>query len=54
MHAQAVIFVRQYVGVVLAALAPVVVTAFLSIPVNLGGHPGEVRSAQSTVALHMT
>ena len=48
------LFVRQYLGVVLAALVPVVVTAFLSIPVNLGGHPGEVRSAQAAAAVHMT
>ena len=54
MHAQRPLFVRQYVGVVLAALVPVVVTAFLSIPVNLGGHPGEVRSAQAAAAVHMT
>lgn len=54
MRPQPLAFVRQYVGVVLAALVPVAVTAFLSIPVNLGGHPGELRSAQATVDLHMT
>jgi len=54
MHPQGLLFVRQYLGVVLAALAPVVMTAFLSIPFNLGGHPGEFRIAQTAVAPHMT
>lgn len=34
-------FARQFVGVVIAALVPIVVTVFLTIPFNLGGHPGE-------------
>lgn len=38
-------FARQFVGVVIAALVPIVVTVFLTIPFNLGGHPGEARSA---------
>ncbi|MEO8804752.1 MAG: hypothetical protein ABI433_01615 [Burkholderiaceae bacterium] len=29
----------------MAALIPVVLTAFLTIPFNLGGHPGEARSS---------
>ncbi len=37
-------FARQFTGVVIAALVPVVLTAFLTIPFNLGGHPGEARS----------
>lgn len=47
-------FARQYAAVVIAALVPVVLTAFLSIPFNLGGHPGEPRPAQSAVGRHMT
>lgn len=47
-------FARQYAAVVIAALVPVVLTAFLSIPFNLGGHPGEPRPAQSAVERHMT
>lgn len=47
-------FARQYLAVVIAALVPVVLTAFLSIPFNLGGHPGKPRPAQSLVDRHMT
>jgi hypothetical protein len=36
-------FIRQFVGVVIAALVPVILVAFLSIPFTLGGHPGEPR-----------
>lgn len=35
------IFINQFVGVVLAALFPVVLVTFLSIPYSLGAHPGE-------------
>ena len=34
-------FVRQYAAVVLASLAPVVLLAFVSMPLSLGRHPGE-------------
>jgi hypothetical protein len=54
MKAQQSEFVRQYLGVVLASLVPVVLTAFLSIPFTLGGNPGDVRSAQAEASAHMT
>lgn len=47
-------FTRQYVGVVLLTLVPVVLTAFLSIPYSLSRHPGDERSAMSTLSTHMT
>ena len=47
-------FVSQFVGVVAAALVPVILVAFLAIPFNLGGHPGEPRPAEAPVGLHMT
>jgi hypothetical protein len=47
-------FVSQFLGVVMASLLPVVLTAFLSIPFNLGGHPGEPRSAGDSAQRHMT
>lgn len=49
MHPALYRFMRQYFNVVCAALVPVVLTAFLSVPVSLGGHPGEfpVVAAQS-------
>lgn len=48
------LFVRQFVGVVAAALMPVVLVAFCSIPFNLGGHPGEAGVATTPTATHMT
>lgn len=47
-------FVRQFAGAVVAALIPVVLVAFWSIPFNLGGHPGEARSAAMPTPTHMT
>jgi hypothetical protein len=48
------LFIRQYLGVVIATLAPVVLIAYLSIPFTLGGHPGAARTANAPVAQHMT
>lgn len=48
------LFTRQFMGVVLAALVPVILVAFLSIPYSLGGHPGEERSAGNSGSRHMT
>jgi hypothetical protein len=47
-------FARQYLGVVAASVLPVVLTAFLSIPLSLGGHPGEARVAQDAGQMHMS
>jgi hypothetical protein len=41
MHHSLALFVREFAGVVAATLMPVVAVAFLSIPLSLGGHPGE-------------
>ena len=46
-------FIRRWLGVVAATLLPVVITAFISIPLNLGGHPGEARNVVES-AQHMT
>ncbi len=48
------LLVSQYLCTVAAALAPVVLIAFLSIPYSLGGHPGEERLAPVGTSLHMT
>jgi hypothetical protein len=48
------LFVRQFAWTVAAALVPVVLIAFLSIPYSLGGHPGEERRIDMTLAGHMT
>jgi hypothetical protein len=47
-------FIRQFVGVVAAALVPVLIVAFLTMPFTLGGHPGEPRPAEALVGQHMT
>lgn len=47
-------FARQVAGAVVAALVPVVLVAFWSIPFNLGGHPGEVRAATMATSGHMS
>ena len=48
------IFVHQYLCVVAAALAPVVLAAFVTIPLSMGSHPGEPRPAGTFADLHMT
>ena len=48
------LFIRQVLNVVLAALVPVVLVAFLSIPYSLGGHPGDDRTATASSSQHMT
>lgn len=52
MHPQLRGFLVQWLRVALATLVPVVFTAFLSLPLALGGHPGEERPASAT--RHMT
>lgn len=47
-------FARQFAGVVIASLFPVVLTAFLTIPMNLGGHPGEARPVDAQRFGHPT
>jgi hypothetical protein len=47
-------FIRQFVGVVAATLMAVAAVAFVSIPINLGGHPGDARPAEALVGQHMT
>jgi len=54
MHPSLKHFIRQYLGVVMATLVPVALTAFLSMPFTLSGHPGEPRTTDATVVRHMT
>jgi hypothetical protein len=46
-------FLNRLTGVVAMTLVPVVLTAFLTIPFNLGGYPGEGTS-QVAGLRHMT
>jgi hypothetical protein len=48
------LFIRQFLGVVLMTLVPVILTAFLSLPYILRFHPGEDRGNAIPVARHMT
>lgn len=48
------LFIRQYIGVVLATLVPIILIAFMSIPVTLGGHPADLYAAQAPIAQPMT
>ena len=41
MHQDLKNFVKLFLRVVLMALLPIVLTAFLWIPYSLGGHPGD-------------
>ena len=45
-------FIAQFLRVVAVALVPVALTAFVSIPINLGGDPTD--HVERTAAGHMT
>ncbi|WP_342618570.1 hypothetical protein [Rhodoferax sp. GW822-FHT02A01] len=47
-------FVVAYLRVVVMALVPMVLTAFLSIPYSLGGNPGDIYAREQTSDQHMT
>lgn len=55
MHADLRDFLARFIGTVAMTLVPVVLTAFLSIPISLGRHPGDPpRDADAPAAAHMT
>ncbi len=55
MHIQLQGFLRRYLGVVAITLVPVIFTAFISMPLSLARHPGEVAAAQPDAPLrHMS
>ncbi|HJV97066.1 MAG TPA: hypothetical protein VJ608_13555 [Albitalea sp.] len=47
-------FLHRFVGVVAITLLPIVFTAFVSMPLSLSRHPGEVASQGVTLAQHMS
>ncbi len=47
-------FLSRFVGTVVITLAPVVLVAFVSMPLVLGHHPGEARPNAGTTFAHMT
>ena len=55
MHPDLREFAAQFLGTVMAALVPVVVTAFLGMPYALNRHPGEpLPPTEIPVARHLT
>lgn len=54
MHPDLHCFVRQFIGVVVIALLPVIAVTFLSIPLSLSGHPGEPRTVTPNTNFHLT
>ena len=54
MDSIAQVFLRQFIGVVVMTLIPVVLTTFLTIPMNLGGVPGASRSVVAMSDWHGT
>ena len=54
MDPQLRIFARQWLRLVVATLVPVVLTAFVTIPWNLGKLPGERNVAITQGERHMT
>ncbi len=54
MHPSLRTFVAQFTGVVLATLLPVILVAFVMLPISLGGHPGELRTADALVGWHLS
>lgn len=54
MHPSLRHFIRQYLFVMVMAVIPVVLTTFISMPMNLGGHPGEMRNIAMSVDRHLS
>jgi len=53
MHADLHQFLSRLIGTILLALASVVFTAFVSMPLSLNRHPGELAPVDAP-ARHMT
>jgi hypothetical protein len=54
MHAELHRFLNQLISVVTITLLPVVLLAFVSLPLNLNRHPGDAEPHSSAIAQHMT
>ena len=55
MHRELHHFLARLIGVVTFTLIPVVLTAFVALPMSLGRHPGEPATAAAIVMpKHMT
>lgn len=47
-------FLSRFIGTVAMTLVPVLFVAFLSVPMSLGGHPGESLQDRGAPFAHMT
>lgn len=47
-------FIAQWLRTALMAGIPVILTAFLSIPLSLGAHPGDPGASGRDAPTHMT
>lgn len=47
-------FISRFVGTVVMTLVPVVLIAFMSMPLSLGRHPGEPAADLGAPIAHMT
>lgn len=54
MHPSLSAFIRQFAAVVCAALAPVVLTTFVTVPMSLGAFPGKTAQTGVAVERHLT
>ncbi|WP_428420017.1 hypothetical protein [Methylibium sp.] len=54
MHTELRRFLSKLLGAIAITLVPVVVTAFISMPLNLNRHPGEPVSPGLEAPRHMT
>jgi hypothetical protein len=54
MHTELRSFIKQFIGVVAITLVPVILIAFISLPLNLNRHPGDVEPHSAVPAQHMT
>ncbi len=54
MHTDLHDFLARFAGTVAMSLVPVVLVAFLSMPLSLSRHPGEPLQQANAPAAHMT
>ena len=54
MHTELRFFLNHLTGVVIFTLVPVVLTAFVSMPLSMNRHPGDLLPHQAVPSQHMT
>ena len=54
MHTELHDFLARLIGAVALALVPVILTAFLTLPMSLNRHPGEAPAVPAAQPMHLT